>query len=99
MVQEVFQKGFFEMLVIMWFLGVDYDESALKTFQNNHGTATAMKLDLYNHDNITCIVDFLKDNNIENLDVLVGGTSLSRLFICGKNGHKLTKEIFCILLW
>lgn len=53
-------------------LGVDYDESALKTFQNNHGTATAMKLDLYNHDNITCIVDFLKDNNIENLDVLVG---------------------------
>ena len=42
-------------------LGVDYDESALKTFQENHGTATAMKLDLYNHDNITCIVDFLKE--------------------------------------
>ena len=54
-------------------LGVDYDESALKTFQENHGTATAMKLDLYNHDNITCIVDFLKEKGIHTLDVLVGG--------------------------
>lgn len=79
-------------------LGVDYDESALKTFQNNHGTATAMKLDLYNHDNITCIVDFLKDNNIENLDVLVGGPPCQGFSYAGKMDI-MTKEIFCILLW
>lgn len=85
MVQEVFQRFLDAGYNVV--LGVDYDESALKTFQNNHGTATAMKLDLYNHDNITCIVDFLKDNNIE-IWMFWLGTSLSRLFICGKNGHK-----------
>ena len=33
-------------------LGVDFDEAALKTFRENHGNAEAMKLDLFNHDNI-----------------------------------------------
>ena len=27
-------------------LGIDYDDAALETFQKNHGSATAMKLDL-----------------------------------------------------
>ena len=54
-------------------LGIDYDDAALETFQKNHGSATAMKLDLYNHENIEKIVDFLKERNIDNLDVLVGG--------------------------
>ena len=31
-----------------------------------------MKLDLFDHNNINVIVDFLKEKNIE-LDVLVGG--------------------------
>lgn len=53
-------------------LGVDNDEAALKTFEMNHGNAVAMKLDLYNHDNIDKIVDFLNENKI-NLDILVGG--------------------------
>ena len=65
-------------------LGVDYDESALKTFQENHGTATAMKLDLYNHDNITCIVDFLKEKGIHTLDVLVGGPPCQGFSYAGK---------------
>ena len=65
-------------------LGVDYDESALKTFQDNHGTTTAMKLDLYNHDNITCIVDFLKDKGIDALDVLVGGPPCQGFSDAGK---------------
>ena len=29
-------------------LGVDFDDMALKTFKDNHGTAEAMKLDLFN---------------------------------------------------
>ena len=33
-------------------LGVDFDEAALKTFQENHGQAQAMQLDLFHHENI-----------------------------------------------
>lgn len=53
-------------------LGVDFDEAALKTFKANHGGAETMKLDLFDHNNIDVIIDFLKKNNID-LDVLVGG--------------------------
>ena len=34
-------------------LGVDFDDAALKTFECNHGSAKAMKLDLFNHDIIS----------------------------------------------
>lgn len=53
-------------------LGVDFDEMALKTFKKNHGSAEAMKLDLFNHENIKVIEKFIKSSYI-NLDVLVGG--------------------------
>ena len=65
-------------------LGVDNDDSALKTFQENHGSATAMKLDLYDHDNIQIIVDFLHDKDIEKLDVLVGGPPCQGFSYAGK---------------
>ena len=45
-------------------LGVDFDDAALKTFECNHGSAKAMKLDLFNHDNIEVIVSYLKQKNI-----------------------------------
>lgn len=63
-------------------LGVDFDEAALKTFKENHGSAEAMKLDLFNHDNIDVIVDYLKEKNIE-LDVLVGGPPCQGFSIAG----------------
>lgn len=44
-------------------LGVDFDEMALKTFANNHKGATAMKLDLFNLDNVDVIKDFFDKNN------------------------------------
>lgn len=53
-------------------LGVDSDDMALKTFKENHGDAETLKLDLFNHDNLKHITDFLDKRNIE-LDVLVGG--------------------------
>ncbi len=65
-------------------LGIDYDDAALETFQKNHGSATAMKLDLYNHENIEKIVDFLKERNIDNLDVLVGGPPCQGFSYAGK---------------
>ena len=63
-------------------LGVDFDDAALKTFECNHGTAKAMKLDLFNHDNIDVIVSYLKQQNI-NLDVLVGGPPCQGFSIAG----------------
>lgn len=54
-------------------LGVDYDDAALKTFQKNHGTAKALKLDLFDHTNLDIIVEYLKNKDITDLDVLVGG--------------------------
>ena len=63
-------------------LGVDFDDAALKTFKENHGTAEAMKLDLFDHNNIDVIVEFLKERNIE-LDVLVGGPPCQGFSIAG----------------
>lgn len=63
-------------------LGVDFDDAALKTFECNHGSAKAMKLDLFNHDNIDVIISYLKKQKIE-LDVLVGGPPCQGFSIAG----------------
>lgn len=63
-------------------LGVDFDKAALKTFKENHGQAEAMNLDLFNHDNIDVIIDFLKDRKIK-LDVLVGGPPCQGFSVAG----------------
>ena len=63
-------------------LGVDFNYAALETFKANHGTAEAMKLDLFNHDNIDVIINFLKERKI-NLDVLVGGPPCQGFSIAG----------------
>lgn len=64
-------------------LGVDFDDAALKTFKENHGNAEAMKLDLFDHDNIDRIVEYLKEKKI-NLDVLVGGPPCQGFSLAGK---------------
>lgn len=64
-------------------LGVDFDDAALKTFKENHGNAEAMKLDLFDHNNIDRIVEYLKENKI-NLDVLVGGPPCQGFSLAGK---------------
>lgn len=67
-------------------LGVDFDDAALKTFKENHGDSYAMKLDLFNHDNINQIIDFLANKGIKHegdLDVLVGGPPCQGFSIAG----------------
>ena len=64
-------------------LGVDFDEPALRTFEANHGSAKALKLDLFNHDNIFEIKKYLEDNKIQ-LDVLVGGPPCLVFSLAGK---------------
>lgn len=63
-------------------LGVDFDDAALKTFKANHGSAEAMKLDLFDHSNIEKIIKFLDEKNIK-LDVLVGGPPCQGFSIAG----------------
>lgn len=63
-------------------LGVDFDDAALQTFKANHGSAEAMKLDLFDHSNIDKIVEFLDEKNIK-LDVLVGGPPCQGFSIAG----------------
>nr|WP_263314756.1 DNA cytosine methyltransferase [Mammaliicoccus sp. Marseille-Q6498] len=64
-------------------LGIDNDDASLKTFRENHGHADSMKLDLYDHNNITKIEDYLVNKNIE-LDVLVGGPPCQGFSLAGK---------------
>lgn len=63
-------------------LGVDFDDMALKTFKENHGNAEAMKLDLFDHENIAKIEEFLDERKIK-LDVLVGGPPCQGFSLAG----------------
>lgn len=64
-------------------IGVDFDDSALKTFKENHGNAEPMKLDLFDHENIERIYDYLQKRDIK-LDVLVGGPPCQGFSLAGK---------------
>ncbi len=63
-------------------LGVDFDDAALKTFKENHGNSEAMKLDLFDHDNIAKIMEYLEKNNLK-IDVLVGGPPCQGFSVAG----------------
>ena len=63
-------------------LGVDFDETALKTFRENHNKASSLCLDLFNHKNVNQIVGFLHERNLK-LDVLVGGPPCQGFSLAG----------------
>lgn len=63
-------------------LGVDFDDAALRTFKANHGGSEAMKLDLFDHNNIDKIEMFLKERNLS-LDVLIGGPPCQGFSVAG----------------
>ena len=63
-------------------LGIDFDDMALKTFAANHDNSIALKLDLFNHDNIQIIKDYLEERKIK-IDVLVGGPPCQGFSLAG----------------
>ena len=63
-------------------LGVDFDDMALKTFENNHEGAIAMKLDLFDLSNVDKIQAFFEENKYT-LDVLVGGPPCQGFSLAG----------------
>lgn len=64
-------------------LGVDFDDSALKTFEKNHGDTKALKLDLFNLNNINILKEYYFSQYTE-LDVLVGGPPCQGFSLAGK---------------
>ena len=63
-------------------LGIDFDDMALKSFVANHENSEALKLDLFNHDNIEVIQHRLEEKNIS-IDVLVGGPPCQGFSLAG----------------
>lgn len=74
-------KGFYDAGYDV-LLGVDFDDTALKTFKENHGSAETMKLDLFNHNNIEEIINFLNKKN-KKIDVLIGGPPCQGFSVAG----------------
>lgn len=63
-------------------LGIDFDAMALKTFALNHDGAEAMKLDLFDLDNVDKVKQYF-DNKHYTLDVLVGGPPCQGFSLAG----------------
>ena len=64
-------------------LGIDFDDMALKTFEKNHGNAKALKLDLFDLDNVIKIKEELNKRDIKKLDVLIGGPPCQGFSVAG----------------
>lgn len=64
-------------------IGVDFDDAALLTFSKNHGDADAMKLNLFDLDNVYEIEKGLKKRGVEKLDVLIGGPPCQGFSLAG----------------
>lgn len=63
-------------------LGVDFDDAALKTFSHNHESATALKLDLFDLNNVNVIEKFFLDRH-QKVDVLIGGPPCQGFSLAG----------------
>lgn len=63
-------------------LGVDFDDMALKSFAHNHDNAVAMKLDLFDLNNVNEIKTFFESKG-HTVDVLIGGPPCQGFSLAG----------------
>ena len=84
-------KGFMDAGFDVQF-GIDWDDAALKTFGHNHGNAEAIKLDLFNLDNVKYIEEKLKEKNVNKLDVLIGGPPCQAYSVAGRNAGRMKDD-------
>lgn len=63
-------------------LGIDNDDMALRTFAFNHEGAAAMKLDLFDLNNVDKIKSYLDSQN-KSIDVLIGGPPCQGFSLAG----------------
>lgn len=73
-------------------IGTDFDDAALKTFENNHGNAKAVKLDLFDQNNINKLVEIIRSMN-KKVDVLVGGPPCQGFSLAGKRDENDERNI------
>lgn len=79
-------------------LGVDWDDDALVTFQKNHINSKALKLDLFNVNNLQIIVDYINQINTK-VDVIVGGPPCQGFSLTGpRNFDDPRNQLYLSLL-
>ena len=64
-------------------IGIDWEDAALVTFAKNHGNAEAMKLDLFDLENVKQIQEKLLSQGVSQLDVLIGGPPCQGFSLAG----------------
>lgn len=64
-------------------LGIDHWKDAIVTFENTHKNSKGIVADLFKE----IPQEISKKTGIKNIDVIIGGTSLSGIFYCRKKNN------------